>query len=77
MSAAASCPKVIAQRLRKIGVSGPYAYQIAHGTREPSLPLTVQIANEAGLRIGLLEGATDAEVAVVTQLVARRAGRSK
>jgi hypothetical protein len=65
-------PSEVAARLRQIGVSGPYAYQIAHGTREPSLPLAVTISKKTGLRLGLLEGANDEEVAVVTRLVERR-----
>jgi len=65
------CPKAIAQRLREIGVSTPYAYQIAHGAREPSLPLAAKIAKETGLRLGVLKHANDEEVAVVVRLVER------
>jgi len=67
-------PTAIAARLREIGVSAPYASQIAHRKREPSPDLAVKIAAETGLRLGFLAGATDDEVEVVARLIARRAG---
>lgn len=65
-------PSEVAARLREIGVSGPYASQIANKRREPPLRLAVTISKKTGLRLGLLEGASDEEVEVVTRLLERQ-----
>lgn len=62
-------PKAIAERLRCINVSGPYAWQIAHGKRAPSKRLAVRIWREAGLKLGPLVGKTDAEILVFARFV--------
>jgi transcriptional regulator with XRE-family HTH domain len=72
-TAAPLAPRIVAAKLRDIGVSAPYASQLAHGKREPGIDLAVKIHESTGLRLGLLALANDEEVFVVTRLVARRA----
>jgi hypothetical protein len=62
-------PKTVAERLRCINVSGPYAWQIAHGKRAPSRKLAVRIWREAGLKLGPLAGKTDDEIQVFARFV--------
>lgn len=62
-------PKAVAERLRSISVSGPYAWQIAHGKRAPSRKLAVRIWRELGLRLGPLAGKTDDEIKVFAKFV--------
>jgi hypothetical protein len=62
-------PKVIAERLRRIDVSGPYAWQIAHGKRAPSRKLAVRIWREAGIKLGPLVGKSDDEIQIFAKFV--------
>lgn len=49
-------------QLRGIGVSSPYASQIASGTRKPSLALAIKIWRRLGVQLGPIEGKTDEEI---------------
>lgn len=49
-------------QLRGIGVSSPYASQIAGGTRKPSLPLALRIWRELGVKLGPIDGKTEDEI---------------
>lgn len=69
MESADLAPKVIAERLRRINVSGPYAWQIAHGKRRPSLKLAFSIWRETGLKLGKLAGKPDDEIRALASFV--------
>lgn len=61
MRKAAPEVEVIVTRLRDIGVSGPYASQIARNKRTPSPQLALKIFRETGLRFGVFKGANAEE----------------
>jgi hypothetical protein len=46
-----------------MGLNKGYASLLANGKRQPSLKLSLRIFDATGLRLGLLEGAPDEEVA--------------
>jgi transcriptional regulator with XRE-family HTH domain len=52
-------------QLREMGVSGPYASQLASGQRRPSLRLALRIFDALGVKLGQLAGKTDAEIATL------------
>lgn len=64
-------PKEIARRLRVIGVSGCYAWQIAHGKRTPSLKMALEIHRKLGLKFGALSDASDREIKTLDRVVTR------
>jgi transcriptional regulator with XRE-family HTH domain len=54
----------------KLEVSIPYASQLLSGARVPSLELALRFFDKAGVRLGPLAGATDAEIATLRKLAA-------
>lgn len=58
----------IYERLVAIGVSKPYASQIANGYRKPSLHLALKIFRETGLKLGPLFGASEDDIASAIRL---------
>lgn len=54
----------------KLGVSVAYASQLLSGTRKPSLELALKYYDIAGIALGPLVGATDAEIATLRRLAA-------
>jgi transcriptional regulator with XRE-family HTH domain len=53
-----------------IGVSVAYASQLLSGARKPSLELALKYFDSAGVRLGPLVGASDAEIATLRKLAA-------
>lgn len=53
--------------LRAIGVSAPYASQLARGLRRPSRAMAIRIFRETGRKMGCLEDASDAEIHVLSR----------
>jgi hypothetical protein len=49
-------------QLRGIGVSSPYASQIASGNRKPSLALAIKIWRRLGVQLGPIEGKTGEQI---------------
>lgn len=60
--------------LRKLGISKPYAHQLASGSRKPSLAMALRIHDALGAKLGPLETATSAEIAALRRLADRQAG---
>ncbi len=54
-------------KLKSIGISSPYASQLARGLRRPSLSMAIRIFHDAGLKLGILAEATDTEIAVLAR----------
>lgn len=48
--------------LRGLGVSKPYASQVASGRRKPSLNLALRLYKKCGTKIGPLKNKTNAEI---------------
>lgn len=48
---AASTPSITAADLQRIGVSKPYAHQLASRARKPSLTMAVRIEDELGVPV--------------------------
>lgn len=63
-------------RLESIGISKPYASQLASGTRTPSLGLALKIYKQLGIKLGPIAGASKADIAA-TERVASRVKPSK
>jgi transcriptional regulator with XRE-family HTH domain len=59
------------QKLRGIGISQPYACQIANGDRKPSLKTALKIYHALRLTLGPLAGATPSEIRALQRLAAR------
>ena len=63
-------------RLKTLGVSAPYASQIARGTRAPGLILAIRIWRATGLKLGPIAGASRAAIARLEHMkLARLPGR--
>jgi transcriptional regulator with XRE-family HTH domain len=60
--------EAIVTRLREIGVSAPYASQIARNKRTPSPAMCLRIFRETGLRFGVFRGATAEETGHLQKL---------
>ena len=60
------------RRLKALGVSAPYASQLAHGTREPGLGLAIRIWRRLGLKLGPLVGLTRGQIARLEHLRLKR-----
>jgi hypothetical protein len=58
-------------RLIGLGISKPYASQIATGARDPSLALAIRIYRELGLKFGPLKGASKSEITTLARLASR------
>ena len=57
----------IVASLRAIGISAPYASQLARGLRRPSRAMAIRIYRETGRKMGCLENASDADIRVLSQ----------
>jgi hypothetical protein len=51
------------RKLKAMGVSAPYASQIAHGAREPGLGLSIRIWRRLGHKLGPVSGLTRGQIA--------------
>lgn len=65
-------PLPLVDKLRSIGISDSYAWQIANGRRPPSLKLALRIHKKIGEKLGPLSGATAAEIAALERVNARK-----
>lgn len=63
----------VATKLREIGISAPYASQLARNVRQPSRAMAIRIFRDAGLRMGELTGASEAEIRVLEKYEPERA----
>lgn len=68
MRRAAPEVEVVVTRLKDIGVSAPYASQIARGVRTPSPEMSLKIFRETGLRFGVFRGASDEETGALGRI---------
>lgn len=53
--------------LQRIGVSKPYAHQIARG-HSPSVAMALRILRGTGVKLGPIAGLSDAEIAVLEKM---------
>lgn len=53
--------------LQRIGVSKPYAHQIARG-HSPSVEMALRILRGTGVKLGPISGLSDAEIAVLEKM---------
>jgi hypothetical protein len=60
------------RHLKALGVSAPYASQIAHGAREPGLALAIRIWRRLGLKLGPVAGLTRGQIARLEHLRLKR-----
>lgn len=60
--------EAVVTRLKEIGVSAPYASQIARGKRTPSPELSLKIFRRTGLRFGVFLGASPEETSALGRL---------
>jgi transcriptional regulator with XRE-family HTH domain len=67
MRKAAPEVEVIVTALRDIGISAPYASQIARNKRTPSPTMALRIFRETGLRFGVFRGASQEETAIMRE----------
>lgn len=56
------------KQLRGIGISAPYASQLASGNREPSLYLAIRIYRKLGLRMGPIAKRSDEEIRLLERV---------
>jgi hypothetical protein len=54
--------KILCARLRAMGLSAPYAWQVAQEKRPPSLPLAIEIWDELDVKLGPLKGRTAVQI---------------
>lgn len=69
----ASDPITLVERLRSIGISDSYAWQLANRKRTPSLPLALRIHRELGVKMGPVTEATTAEIRALERVAAKPA----
>lgn len=60
-------PAIKAADLQRIGISKPYAHQIARGHR-PSVEMALRIMRGTGVKLGPIAGLSDTEVAVLSKM---------
>lgn len=60
-------PQIKAADLQRIGVSKPYAHQIARG-HKPSVTMALRIWRGLGAKVGPLTGLSDEEIAVLEKM---------
>ena len=60
-------PSIKAADLQRIGISKPYAHQIARG-HKPSVEMALRIMRGTGVKLGPIAGLTDAEIAVLSKM---------
>lgn len=60
--------EAIVTRLTGIGISGPYASQIARAVRTPSPEMALRIFRETGLRFGVFRGANVEETSALERI---------
>lgn len=53
--------------LQRLGVSKPYAHQIARG-HSPSVQMALRIFNGLGVKLGPIAGLSDEEIAVLEKM---------
>lgn len=62
----------LAARLRGMGISAPYASQLAKKRREPALGLALKIHAELGLKLGPLAATPDEDIPALARLEANK-----
>ena len=63
------------QQLKGLGISPPYASQIAHGRRAPGLRLAIAIWHATGVKLGPVAGLSRAQIARLEHLRLKRLSR--
>jgi len=63
----------VVERLKGLGISPAYAWQIANEKRVPSIPMALMIYRRIGLAYGPIKGASPDEIDALEKLTARRA----
>jgi len=56
--------------VRKTGINRVYAWQLLKGKRSPSLELALQIYDQTGVQLGMLNGLTPDEIQVMRKAAA-------
>lgn len=62
----------LAKQLRGIGISQPYASQIARGKRAPGLQTAIRIFRELGVKLGPIAKASKTEIDALERVGAKR-----
>ncbi len=60
------------QQLKALGISPPYASQIAHGRRVPGLRLAIRIWHATGVKLGPVADLNRAQIARLEHLRLKR-----
>ena len=59
-----------AELVRRCGINRVYAWQLLNGNRKPSLELALQIYDQTGLQLGMLDGLKANEIQVLRKAAA-------